>query len=158
MRRNTSTGIAVALAVAAVSSGCAHVFLPVTAPVDTPCEGRARAGEWGTNAVSVLCAEDFEGTPAFQVEEWVEGRVPGVWVVRRRGGLSLLIRGPTSILGDNEPLYVLDGMPLVLEPGRGLHWLSPGGIQMIEVLKDAGATALYGMRGANGVVLITSRR
>src|SRR5439155_21072607 len=67
------------------------------------------------------------------------------------------IRGRGSIYGDNEPLYVIDGMPVEVTTGHGLSWLNPGDIQRIEILKDASATAVYGMRGANGVVLITTR-
>ena len=159
MRGNIPTVTVAALA-AAAGVGCAHVFPPPARTVtsESPCDDRAKPEQWALSSISVLCAEDFEGMPVFQLEEWVEGRVPGVSVVRGARGISLLIRGRGSLLGNTEPLYVLDGVPLVMEPGRGLSWLSPGDIQMLEILKDAGATALYGVRGANGVVLITTRR
>ena len=162
MRGNIPTVKAAALAAAAAGVGCAHVFPPPapapTATLESRCDDRAKPEQWALSSISVLCAEDFEGMPVVQLEEWIEGRVPGVSVVRGARGISLLIRGRGSFLGNTEPLYVLDGVPLVMEPGRGLSWLSPGDIQMLEILKDAGATALYGMRGANGVVLITTRR
>ncbi|HMG19595.1 MAG TPA: TonB-dependent receptor plug domain-containing protein, partial [Gemmatimonadales bacterium] len=92
-----------------------------------------------------MCASQFEGIPARYLEELLEGRVAGVWLVRLPdGGVSLRIGGPTSIHGDNEPLYVLDGMPLQTVPGRGIEWLSPRDIERIEILKDPSATALYG--------------
>ena len=155
-RRSTAT---VVLLAAAACGACARAA-PRAAPTPsaTSCNDPSTREPWGAGAVSVVCANDVSGIPARQIEEWLQGRVAGLWVVQRRGGFSLLIRGPGSIYSDNEPLYVLDGMPLVLEPGRGLYWLSPRDVQMVEVLKDADATALYGLRGANGVVLITTRR
>src|SRR6266496_4875642 len=108
------------------------------------------------SAVSTVSAEDLRGIPAAQVEELLEGRSAGVQVIRLpTGGISVQIRGRSSIYGDNEPLYVIDGMPVEVTTGHGLSWLNPGDIQRIEILKDASATAVYGMRGANGVVLIT---
>ncbi|HYT83517.1 MAG TPA: TonB-dependent receptor plug domain-containing protein [Gemmatimonadales bacterium] len=109
-------------------------------------------------AVATLDADDLQGIPVRQVEEWFDGRGAGLQVIRGpSGGISVRIRGRSSIYGDNEPLYVVDGMPVTTSPGRGLSWLNPGDVQRIEILKDASATALYGMRGANGVVLITTR-
>ena len=112
----------------------------------------------GVTAVAILDADDLYGIPVRQVEEWFEGRGAGLQVIHGPdGGISVRIRGRGSIYGDNEPLYVVDGMPVTTVPGRGLAWLNPGDVQRIEILKDASATALYGMRGANGVVLITTR-
>jgi TonB-dependent SusC/RagA subfamily outer membrane receptor len=93
------------------------------------------------------------------VEELIQGRVAGARVVRLPGGgISLRLWGPSTIYGDNEPLYVLDGVPLQMTPGRGLDWINPADILRIEILKDVMATAPYGVRGANGVILITTRR
>ena len=157
MHRNAWTGVALTAALA-TAIGCAHGRAASSdAEAADRCAEREVREEWAASAVTVLCAEDFEGIPAVQVEEWFEGRVPGVWVVRRASGISLLIRGQGSIQGDNEPLYVLDGVPLQMEPGRGLYWVSPRDIATVAILKDASATAIYGVRGANGVVLITTR-
>jgi len=110
------------------------------------------------SAVSTVSGEDLHGIPTARVEELLEGRGAGVQVIRwPGGGISVRIRGRSSIYGDNEPLYVIDGMPVEVTTGNGLSWLNPGDIQRIEILKDASATAVYGMRGANGVVLITTR-
>lgn len=159
MRGNIRTSVAVAVTVtAAVWMGCAHGSTSSTIEPERECEEGATSENWGASSVYVVCAEDFEGVPAFQLEQWLEGRVPGLWVVHGPRGPSLLIRGRSSFLGNTEPLYVLDGVPLQLEPGRGLYWLSPRDIQRVEILKDASATAIYGVRGANGVVLITTRR
>lgn len=143
----------VVIAVATMGSwACAH-RLSSSPPVLT----EARCAE--TGAVTTVCPRDTPGMAVFHVEQLVEGRVAGVRVVRpSRGGISLRIWGPSTIVGDNEPLYVLDGVPLHISPGRGLDWLNPGDIARIEILKDVAATAAYGIRGANGVVLITTRR
>lgn len=96
---------------------------------------------------------------AFQVEQLLEGRIPGVEVLRTRsGGFLIHVRGVTTLHGDGEPLYVVDGLPVEIDPERGLDWLSPAEIERIEVLKDAVETSMYGVRGANGVLLITTKR
>jgi TonB-dependent SusC/RagA subfamily outer membrane receptor len=120
--------------------------------------GRSMQGE-GTGAVGVVDGADLQGRPAVHFEDLIEGQVAGVQVVRHAGGgVSFRIRGLGSINGDNEPLYVVDGMLVHVAPGRGLDWLSPGDIKRIEILKDASTTSMYGVRGANGVVVITTRR
>ena len=84
-------------------------------------------------------------------------RIPGVRVLELPGGqMSVRIRGMNSILGGEEPLYVIDGM--VVQSGAGILGLSPSTIESITVLKDAGSTAIYGSRGANGVILIKTKR
>ncbi|MEN8251162.1 MAG: TonB-dependent receptor, partial [Bacteroidota bacterium] len=86
------------------------------------------------------------------------GRIPGVQVTQSSaepgGGFSIRIRGTNSITAGNEPLYVIDGLPGA-NPGNSLN---PSDIQSIEVLKDASATAIYGARGSNGVILITTKQ
>lgn len=97
--------------------------------------------------------------PAARAEELMDGRFPGVQVVRLAGGgIAVRVRGATSIMGSNEPLYVLDGMTLEPGPGGALLGINPADIARIEVLKDIGSTSMYGVRGANGVVLITTRK
>lgn len=91
------------------------------------------------------------------MEELMAGKFPGVQVFRlASGGISVRIRGVNSFYGSSEPLYVVDGTP-VQSGGEGLTFLNPSDIAQIEVLKDAASTALYGVQGANGVVLITTR-
>jgi iron complex outermembrane receptor protein len=68
------------------------------------------------------------------------------------------LRGVTTLLGYKEPLHVVDGILVEVEPGRGLDWLNPADIACSDVLKDAPETTLYGVRGANGVILITTKR
>ncbi len=101
---------------------------------------------------------DGEKRPITRVEEMLEG-ISGVRVLRSpSGGIRVRIRGATSILGSNEPLYVVDGMPIEVNPGEGLSWLNPADIAAIEVLKDASSTSIYGSRGANGVVIIKTKQ
>jgi TonB-dependent SusC/RagA subfamily outer membrane receptor len=120
--------------------------------------GRSLQGE-GTASIGKVDGDDLKNVPAKQIEELIQGRVAGVQVIQRAGGgFSILIRGPGSISSSTEPLYVIDGVPVEVPSGRGINWLNPQDIQRIEILKDASATSMYGMRGANGVVVITTRR
>ena len=110
-----------------------------------------------TGSVSHIEADE-ESRPITRVEEMLE-RIPGVQLVRSAsGGIRVRIRGATSIYGSNEPLYVVDGMTIEVDPGQGLYWLDPTDVETIDVLKDASATAIYGSRGASGVVIIKTRR
>ncbi len=147
-------GAGKALELAAATAGwlgCAYPAVSA-APSGTPSE------EMTASAVSTVSGEDLHGIPTARVEELLEGRSAGVQVIRvPGGGIAVRIRGRSSIYGDTEPLYVIDGVPVEVTTGHGLSWLNPGDIQRIEILKDASATAVYGMRGANGVVLITTR-
>ena len=93
------------------------------------------------------------------MEDLFAGKFPGVQVSRTtNGGLQILIRGGSnSFFGGDEPLYIVDETPL--PPGsRGIVFLNPSDIERIEVLKNPADVALYGIRGGNGVVKITTRR
>jgi len=80
---------------------------------------------------------------------------PGVEVTRTTsGGISVRIRGVGSVLSSNEPLFVIDGVPMPPGEGERLNTINPYDIVSIEVVKDPGGTALYGVRGANGVIII----
>jgi iron complex outermembrane receptor protein len=95
------------------------------------------------------------------VVELLEGRVPGLQIVRQANGdVALRIRGaPNSLSDGGEPLLVIDGMPVASgNVGSALRGLQPHQIASIEVLKDVSSTSVYGMRGANGVILITTKR
>jgi TonB-dependent SusC/RagA subfamily outer membrane receptor len=105
-----------------------------------------------------VTADDIERAPGQSIEEILKGRVAGVTVVETDGGIAVRIRGQTSIYGSNDPLYVLDGVPITPGPGGSLVGISPYDIESIKVLKDPADTALYGMRGANGVIEIRTKR
>jgi TonB-dependent SusC/RagA subfamily outer membrane receptor len=141
------------------SAACAPARTAPAAPESRTEERTRRAGA-DTARTSVVSREEIDRLPVGQVEELLEGRAPGVRVVRMPGGgISIrMLGGPTTLQGSNEPLYVVDGMPVHVVPGRGLDWLNPRDIQRIEVLRDAVSLSMYGVRGANGVILITTRR
>jgi TonB-linked SusC/RagA family outer membrane protein len=111
-----------------------------------------------TGSVASVSDKQFKDQPVKRVEDILQGRTPGVEVTTLSGmpgeGIKVRIRGTTSINKSSDPLYIVDG----IVSSSGLEGLNPSDIQSIEVLKDASATAIYGSRGANGVVLVTTRR
>ena len=110
-----------------------------------------------TGAISSVSGEDIAKLPITGVQDALQGQTTGVVVTQNSGqpgsGVSVRIRG-LGTLGDNDPLYVIDGV----QTKDGLNLLNPNDIQSIEILKDASAAAIYGVRGANGVVLITTKK
>jgi TonB-dependent SusC/RagA subfamily outer membrane receptor len=93
-----------------------------------------------------------------RIEELIAARAPGVQVIRNNGVYALRIRGMSSPSGITDPLIVVDGTVSALPGTRGLDGISPQDVLRVEVLKDAASTAFYGMRGASGVILITTRK
>ncbi|HYD53647.1 MAG TPA: SusC/RagA family TonB-linked outer membrane protein [Gemmatimonadaceae bacterium] len=118
-----------------------------------------------TGAVSAVTPEQFNTGRVVSPEELIQGKVPGVQIANTGepgGSMNIRVRGGTSINASNEPLFVIDGVPLPvgggLSSGRNpLNFLSPDDIASMTVLKDASATAIYGSRGANGVILIETK-
>lgn len=111
-----------------------------------------------TGAVSSIRAEDA-GREVTSIIDLIEGRLPGVSVRRLgNGDVSIRVRGAASFMGGGEPLFVIDGRMIMAPAGSALMAISPRDVVRIDVLKDAGATAIYGSRGANGVIVITTRR
>ncbi len=112
-----------------------------------------------TGSVSQVKSKELNVFPAANVLQALSGRAAGVQVTQNNGapgaGVSVRIRGTNSIQGSNEPLYVVDGFPI---SGSNPTMLNNADIESIEILKDASATAIYGSRGANGVVLITTKQ
>lgn len=110
-----------------------------------------------TGAVSQVSAKEVNAYPATNMVQALQGRAPGVQVLQNTGSpggnISVRIRGTNSIYGGNEPLYVVDGFPVSGNP----TFLQNSDIESIEILKDASSIAIYGARGANGVVMITTK-
>ena len=108
---------------------------------------------------STVTAEDLARTPSESPEKALQGRFPGVNVeYKADGGLVVRIRGgSSSLMGNNAPLYVVDGVAVVSEDGS-LKGINPNDIESIKVLKDAASTSMYGVRGANGVIVIKTKR
>jgi len=119
--------------------------------------GTARKRDLTGSVVSVN-AKDLDKTPVIRADQMLQGRVSGLQFIQTDGQpgsvTSIRIRGTNSINSGNEPLYVIDGFAGVGD----LNSINPGDIQSIEVLKDASATAIYGSRGANGVILVTTKK
>jgi TonB-linked SusC/RagA family outer membrane protein len=127
-----------------------------------------------TGSVSSISTGDLKGVPISSLDRALQGRAAGVQVTQSSGqpgsSVSIKIRGGNSINGANEPLYVIDGFPVYnnnsyADAGvvngptiNALSTLNPSDIESIDILKDASATAIYGSRGANGVVIITTKK
>ncbi len=109
-----------------------------------------------TGSISSIGSEDFENQPLIRVDQALQARAAGVAVTQTSGapgaGYKIRIRGANSITGNNNPLYVVDGLVV-----GNINNINASDISSMEVLKDASATAIYGNRGANGVVLITTK-
>jgi TonB-linked SusC/RagA family outer membrane protein len=118
-------------------------------------------------SVASLKSEEMNMTPNANLAQGLQGRIAGVQITQNSGApggnVSIRIRGVNSINGSSEPLYVIDGVQFSAGSNDAnapspLSQINPNDIESIEVLKDASATAIYGARGANGVILITTRR
>ncbi len=129
-----------------------------------------------TGAVERISSKDFNAGVISSPEQLIQGKSAGVQITSASGepgaGVNIRIRGTSSVRNGNNPLFVVDGIPLSgenitaggIDVGRGgssprnpLNFLNPNDIESIDILKDASATAIYGARGANGVVLITTK-
>ena len=110
-----------------------------------------------TTAVSTIGEDDFENRPIVSAAQAIQGKAPGVAVQMPTGApggsMTVRVRGTTSFNGSNEPLYVVDGVPV-----DNVDFLQPNDIENMQILKDASSAAIYGSRGANGVVLITTKQ
>jgi TonB-dependent SusC/RagA subfamily outer membrane receptor len=136
MNRYLIAGLVVAWACPAL----AQTATPVVAP---PPPTSMRANEAARDHASSL-------------DQLLVGRIAGVTVSRSRGG-GIIVRmgGPNSFLGSNAPLFVIDGVPT--ETDGTLNWLNPDDVESIQALKDPSETAIWGVRGANGVILIKTK-
>lgn len=110
-----------------------------------------------TTAITSVSTKDIDQRPVTSAAQAIQGRAAGVQVVQPSGapgaGLSVRIRGNTSISASNDPLYVVDGVPV-----QDINNIAPTDIQDMQILKDASSSAIYGSRAANGVVLITTKQ
>ncbi|MCL8000582.1 TonB-dependent receptor plug domain-containing protein, partial [Brucella sp. 21LCYQ03] len=110
-----------------------------------------------TTAISSVSLEDVEERPIVSAAQAIQGRAAGVSVVQTSGTpggqTSIRIRGATSFNGSNDPLYVVDNVPV-----DNINFLAPTDIVDMQVLKDASSAAIYGSRAANGVILITTKQ
>ncbi|HYG18618.1 MAG TPA: TonB-dependent receptor, partial [Ohtaekwangia sp.] len=158
-----------------------HVIdIVLTEDIKSLGEVVVNAGYWEvkekeqTGNISRITAADIQKQPINNPLQSLQGRMPGVYIQQNTGlaggGFTIQIRGRNSLRDDgNAPLYIIDGVPFtptalntigrsIIGEGNPLSAINPGDIESIEILKDADATAVYGSRGANGVVLITTKR
>ena len=110
-----------------------------------------------TTAITSVKTKDLDQRPVISAAQAIQGRAAGIQVVQPNGapgaGLAVRIRGNTSISASNDPLYVVDGIPV-----QDISSIAPNDIESMQVLKDASSAAIYGSRAANGVVLITTKQ
>jgi len=113
-----------------------------------------------TGSVASVKMEAIKDIPANSVERLLQGRSAGLQVISSSqdpgAGATVRIRGGSSLQGSNAPLVVVDGFPL--GDAGNLHQINPNDIESVEVLKDASASAIYGSRGANAVIMITTKK
>ncbi|MEZ2441472.1 SusC/RagA family TonB-linked outer membrane protein [Chitinophaga sp. RCC_12] len=123
-----------------------------------------------TGAVSKIAAKEIENQPVVSFESAIQGKSPGVVIESGSGkvgqAMKIRVRGTSSVSANSQPLYVVDGMPVLSvsssdinnDPTNPLADINPNDIESVEVLKDAAASAIYGARGSNGVILITTKK
>lgn len=123
-----------------------------------------------TGSVSSVKSEDIALTPVSTIEQTLQGKAAGVFIEANNGkigsGMRIRIRGASSINANSDPLYVVDGIPINTSPVNDgfsirlnpLNDIDFNNVESVEILKDASASAMYGSRGANGVIIITTKR
>jgi TonB-dependent SusC/RagA subfamily outer membrane receptor len=131
--------------------GCIGNTRPPVNDMPDPSPTRALAG-------TTVTSDDLDQNPTQSIERALQAHIAGVIITQNgEGGISVRIRGQTTINGNTEPLFVIDGLPIQAGPGGALVGINPHDIASIEVLKDAASLAFYGVRGANGVILIKTK-
>jgi TonB-dependent SusC/RagA subfamily outer membrane receptor len=139
------------LLLAALIAACSQAG-PRTAEAPAPKQAGA--------AAQVASSEDVRQSPNVPIEQQLMARSPGVVISRTsEGNLTIRIRGgSSSVQGNNAPLYIVDGVPFSPSNDGGLSGINPYDIQSIRVLKDATDITMYGVRGANGVIVIKTKK
>jgi TonB-dependent SusC/RagA subfamily outer membrane receptor len=135
-------------ALGVVLAGCARSTAPAGGE---PAPEAAPTG-------AVVTAEDIRQNPSQSIEQVIMSKCPPCAVtVTPDGRIAIRIRGQGTILGSSEPLYVIDGVPIEPGPGGALSGVNPYDIETIEVLTDPTSISMYGTRGANGIIVITTK-
>jgi TonB-dependent SusC/RagA subfamily outer membrane receptor len=141
----------IVISLAVLVSACAGSQKPSeqSEPVAAPRTARSEG----------VTAEDVNRNPSIPIEQLLQGKVSGVVVSRTDdGGIAIHIRGQSSFSGNNAPLYVLDGVPIAPGPNGSLMGINPYDIASIKVLKDPAEMTMYGVRGANGIIVIKTKK
>ena len=141
------------------------VFSAVVLGFATACAsssptGHASGGQSAPTPRDQVTAKDIEQHDGQPIETVLQAKVPGILVTRTAdGGIAIQMRGMSSTFyGSTQPLYVVDGVPIRPGPNGELIGINPYDIETIKVLKDASETAIYGVRGGNGVIEITTKK
>jgi TonB-dependent SusC/RagA subfamily outer membrane receptor len=135
---------------AGLMSACAALS-GVPGTTDDPIVDQHRLGTTVTSA-------DFDRSPGQSIEQMLQTHVPGIMLTSNPdGSVAVRIRGINTFMGGTQPLYVIDGVPIQAGPNGGLVGINAHDIASIEVLKDPANTSLYGVRGGNGVIVITTK-
>ena len=141
--------VTLAVVVVAAATGCAHRGTPASAPTPEPADRQP----------NVVTADAIANSGGQSIEQLLANRVAGVQLGHTADGtLTVRIRGANNWNSDNEPLYVIDDVPITPGPGGALSGINPYDIESIKVLKDAVSTTMYGARGANGVIVIKTKK
>lgn len=131
--------------------GCIGRVKPPVNDMPDPSQTRPLSG-------TTVTSDDIARSPDMPIERILQSRVPGVLITRTPDGwLSVRIRGATTINGTTEPLFIIDGLPIMAGSGGSLVGINPNDIASIEVLKDAADLAFYGVRGSNGVIIVKTK-
>ena len=108
---------------------------------------------------AAVTAEDIARNPGQPIEKILMAHTPGLWATRTPdGGIALRLRGTSTLNGGGEPLYVIDGTPALPGPSGKLNGIDPYDIESVSVLKEVEASAVYGLRGAFGAIVVTTKR
>ena len=107
---------------------------------------------------TAVTAQDLERNPDQPIESVLQAKYPGVQIMRTGDGIAIQLRGPGSFYSNGAALYVIDDVPMPAGRGGGISGLNPYDIESIRVLKNPEDIGIYGIRGSNGVVLITTKR
>lgn len=121
-------------------------------------EAAPAAGAGGQPTTSVVTADDIRQNPSQSLAQVIASKcAPCAVTVGADGRVAIRIRGRGSILGSGEPLYVIDGVPIEANPGEALLGINPHDIATIEVFTDPTSITMYGSRGANGVIVVSTK-
>lgn len=137
---------------ALLTVGCAGSKSGSADPAATPKTGAATAN-------TTVGQDEIARAPKESVDQYLAGRFSGVQITpTAEGGIAVRIRGSSSVNGNNEPLYILDGVAIQAGTNGALVGINPYDIASIKVLKDLADITMYGVRGANGVIIIKTKR
>jgi TonB-dependent SusC/RagA subfamily outer membrane receptor len=159
MAKHVDLIVALAAATLVGSAACTRSPQPPSpAPDEVDVPYGTQPKDKVTGAVTKISEDEVVGSP-LRLEELLRGRVAGLQIIEGRNGVTFRIRGTNSMLADQEPLIVVDGIQISSQNlATALTGLTRDDIKSVTVLKDVASTSVYGFRGAGGVILITTKK